>query len=222
MGRPILRSLSEQVEPGRVALVLIDVQNDFCSERGAIARVFGVNMARVQGAVPRMNALLRGARWAGVPVVYVRAELHADHLHPNMRLAQDPFIGPDGRIGLIAEGSWGSELYPDLLAPLPGERVIVKRCYDAFEDTALDLHLRSLGVETLVLGGIAANVCVETTARHGFMKGYYIVVTSDATEAFTQEEYEGALHNIRTYFGKVATGEEILACWGQVPATASR
>ena len=100
-----------------------------------------------------------------------------------------------------------------MIPPMDGEPVITKWNYDAFEDTDLHLFLRSKGIETLLMSGFASNICVETTARHGYIKGYYIVVVSDCTDAFTSDAYEATMSNIRSHFGKVATSEEIMSLW---------
>ena len=65
----------------------------------------------------------------------------------------------------------------------------------------------------MLLTGFVANVCVETVARHGYIKGYYIVLVSDCTDASTQHEHESAVFNIKNYFGKVATSFEITKIW---------
>ena len=96
---------------------------------------------------------------------------------------------------------------------MPDEYVITKYHYDAFEDTDLALLLGSRGVKTLLMTGFLTNVCVETTARHGYIKGYYIVVVSDCTDAATEQEYEATLYNIKKFFGKVATSGEIKKVW---------
>ena len=64
-------------------------------------------------------------------------------------------------------------------------------------------------IKTLLLTGFITNVCVETCARHAYIKGYYVVVVSDCTDAATEREYESTLFNIKTYFGKVVSSEEI-------------
>ena len=73
--------------------------------------------------------------------------------------------------------------------------------------------LRSTGIKSLILTGVATNVCVESTARDGFMKDYYIVMVSDCTAAESTAEHEAALHNIRNYFGAVASSDKIMAAW---------
>ena len=113
---------------------------------------------------------------------------------------------PDNIVGII-------EWYNEMIPPKNSEPIVRKWHYDAFEDTELDLLLKTNGIKTLLMTGFISNVCVETTARHGFIKGYYIVAVSDCTDAPTKQEYESAMYNIRIYFGKVATSREITALW---------
>ncbi len=116
-------------------------------------------------------------------------------------------------IEVVREESHGSDWYPEVGKPLPDEYAISKYHYDAFEDTDLGLLLGSLGVKTMLMTGFNANVCVETTARHGYIKGYYIVLVSDCTDTITEAEYLATLNNIKKYFSKVATSSDITKIW---------
>ena len=97
--------------------------------------------------------------------------------------------------------------------PLPGEVIVNKHRYGAFEGTDLDLVLRSRGVRSVIMTGVATNVCVETTARQAFLRDYYVVFTSDCSATFSQAQHDAALYNIDQFFGEVATSEQIMACW---------
>ena len=117
----------------------------------------------------------------------------------------------DMGIQLVNEQEDGSDWYSEVVKPKEDEYVITKYHYDAFEDTDLDLLLKGQGIRTLLFTGFTTNVCVESTARHGYIKGYYVVVASDCTETVTQNEYDASIVNINTYFGKTATSDEIMA-----------
>lgn len=205
----LLKELEEIVNPAHTALIIIDPQCDFCSSEGAMALRKGLDMSRVQAAVPNLNRFIEECRKAGVLVVWVREVLAGNKLMPNFKAHWN--LGSD--IWFIKENGPGADWYKEMIPPKTGEPVITKRHYDAFENTELHLLLQSKGIKTLLMTGFAANVCVETSARHGFIKGYYIVVASDCTDSFTEAEYEAAMHNFRTYFGKVVPSEEIAALW---------
>jgi ureidoacrylate peracid hydrolase len=210
----VLRELKEVVDPSHTALIVVDVQNDFVSSDGFIAK-FGLDVSDMQAAIPRINDFIRLSRATGVPVIYLREVIAESTVLPN-------FLALFGAFENIAvrEGTWGAELYDQLLPPEDGDRVVVKPCYDGFEDTNLDVTLRSLGIRTCIYAGFASNVCVEATARHGFVKGYYSVLLSDATGAATPEEHMACERVFKVFYGPVVRTEEIAAAWESAKAAA--
>ena len=113
------------------------------------------------------------------------------------------------------EGSWGIELYQ--VEPQANERVLAKRRFSAFYSTDLDVMLRARGIKSLIMAGVATNVCVETTARDGFMRDYHIVFLSDCTAAYDRQEHYSALNNMSKYFGVVADSKELIEAWKTLP-----
>ena len=109
----------------------------------------------------------------------------------------------------VKSGDW----YPVVGKPLPKEHVVTKWHYDAFEDTDLDLLLRVKGIKNLLFTGFTTNVCVETTARHGCVKGYQVILVSDCADAPTEREHESAVFSFKNYFGKIATSDELFKIW---------
>ncbi len=206
----ILKTLHEQINPAHTALLVIDPQKDFCADDGAMARVAGLDMSPIQATVTPLNAFIQTAREAGIFIVWMR------EVRPQSRmlLAQKVIHGEEEEQWLIREGSDGTDWYEGVIQPLSNEPVVTKWDYDGFENTDLHLILRNRGILTLVMTGFQTNVCVETTARHGYTKGYYIVMVSDCTNACNPEEHTAALNNIRLYFGKVATSTELTEVWG--------
>ena len=100
-----------------------------------------------------------------------------------------------------------------MVEPADGDEVIVKHRYSAFIGTELDTLLRTQGVENLIFAGVTTNVCVESTARDGYMLDYHIVVVEDCTASYSEEPHLATLANIRRAFGRVATAEEITSVW---------
>lgn len=201
--------LATIADPRHSALIIIDPQQDFCSPHGAMAQRFGFDMKEIGEAVPRLNAFIEGCRRAGVLVVWVR-EIFAND---KMRASHKALWGSGDDIWLIREDGEGIDWYEGMIAPEPDEPVITKWQYDGFEDTDLHLLLQSRGIQTLLMTGFTTNVCVETTARHGYIKGYHIVLVSDCAGAPTPAEHEAAVFNIGTYFGKVVTSDELSSAW---------
>ncbi len=114
--------------------------------------------------------------------------------------------------------AWNGDFYQ--VRPRPDEVIVTKHRYGAFEATDLDLVLRSRKVRTVIMTGVATNVCVETTARQAFLKDYYVVFASDCTATYSQPEHDWTLGNIDNFFGQVAAADEIAACWAPALAAA--
>jgi ureidoacrylate peracid hydrolase len=205
----LLLEMKEIVNPRHTALLIVDPQDDFCSPHSPLVAKTGMDMSRIEAAVPRLNNFITACRKAGILVIWIREIYAGNKMLANQRAQH---FGRDN-IWLINEKGQGIKWYPKMISPEESEPVITKWNYDAFADTDLDLLLRAKGIKTLLMTGFHTNVCVETTARHGFIKGYYIVVVSDCTDAPTSKEYEGTMLNIAKYFGKVAASDEVIALW---------
>lgn len=211
----MLDTLEKKVHPRHTALLVIDVQNDFCAPNGIMDRE-GNDLRWVRAMVPRLRRLIKAAREAGVFVVFVQSVYG---------IAGNPYLSPSwleqaarrGRIGYIKEpvckmGSWNFEFY-DGVSPGLGEVTVYKHRFDAFEGTSLDLILSSKGIRSLIMTGVSTNVCVETTARRAFVSDYHVVFVGDCTSTYNQEDHDIALRTVDRYFGQVVNHEEILACW---------
>lgn len=211
----MLRTLPEKVAPGHTALLVIDVQRDFCASDGAFGRL-GRDLGRVQDMLPALECLVQSARAAAVRVIFLRyAQTPATesevHLEQRGRGRAD--------IRYCAEGSAGVEFFR--IEPTGGETVVTKHRYSGFINTDLDLILRSGGIRTLVMTGVATNGCVEATARDGFMHDYYIVFTADGTATYSPELHNATLTNVRDAFGVVATCSELAEIWNGATAQVS-
>lgn len=197
----MLLSLPEKVDPRHAALLVIDMQNDFCHSDGAGARN-GANVGPAQAIVPTLNGLIDEARGVGMPVIFIRA-VHNRWTDSEVRLERRR----DRAVPNCVEGTWGVEWYG--VQPLEGECVVSKHRFSAFIGTDLDLILRAQGIKTLVCTGTATNVCVESTARDGFMMDYYIVLVEDCCATGDQELHQATLKNIGRGFGVVTTASEV-------------
>ncbi|PZC48284.1 MAG: ureidoacrylate peracid hydrolase [Chloroflexi bacterium] len=198
----MLTSLAEKVDPKHTALLVIDMQNDFCHDEGALGK-HGYDVKRVQDIVPPMNRLIAEARRTGMPVIFARA-VHNEWTDSNPR--KERHLGKYR--SNCQEGTWGAEWYG--IAPEPGEQIITKNRYSAFINTNLDLILRSQGIKTIITTGTSTDACVESTARDGFMLDYYVVFVDDCSGAVTPEAHEGALRAIKTHFGVVVQSKDII------------
>jgi ureidoacrylate peracid hydrolase len=211
----VLTALEEKVDPAYAALIVVDVQNDFCADEGFFATE-GYDMAHIRAAVPRIVSLIDHARSARVKVVYIRSTYDPHHLN-------DPMRERNLRRGLVKSrcttGAWGTEFFA--VSPLPGEPVVTKHRYNAFHGTDLHVILRSWGIRTLIMTGVTTNVCVESTAREGYFLDHYIVFVGDCTGTTSEDRkdltsaeiHRWTLTNIELTFGVVVTSADIVAAW---------
>src|SRR5262249_33631802 len=137
--------------PRQTALLLVDVQNDYCHPAGSLGQ-HGIDVTAAAPAVANIQKLIAVARETGVVVVFIR-NWHETWTDSAAWAARSPHGGRAARAG-----SWGAEFFA--IAPEPGEPIINKQRYSAFIGTALDATLHTLKRNTLVMTGIATNVCV--------------------------------------------------------------
>ncbi len=203
--------LKEIVSPQSAALLVVDVQNDFCHERGAFGRR-GIDLGAIQQSVEPLLRLIDAARTLGLPVIFIKTQHDRWTNSPAWLTRASRAAGDE----ICASGSWGAEFYR--VQPAPGDRVVVKSRYSGFYMTELEVILRSLGRKSVLVAGVASNVCVESTARDAFMRDYYVVLVEDCAGAATKEEHEAACANIRGYFGRVLGSQSLVALWPSAPA----
>ena len=195
----------------RCAVVVVDMQNDFCHEDGATARL-GQDVAQAQAIVPEIEALAAAARRHEVPVVFVRTA-HSEWF-------DSPAWRSRGRAGatldvdrtpVVVEGSWGAELYG--VVPHREDLVLVKRRYSAFAFTPLELALRAKRRDTVLLAGTRTNVCVEYTAVDALMRGFFPVLVRECVAAGGDERQAAALDEFVDHLGTVVSRSELEGAW---------
>jgi ureidoacrylate peracid hydrolase len=198
---PILRTFEEQCRPEHTALLVIDMQNDFCAEGGFLQKERNYDVRFAGTLADNIRPVVDAARAAGVPVVWIRSIYDFKYL-------ADPHIVKRRSEGCCLEGSWGADFFE--LAPAPGEAIVDKHCYSGFRDTPLDGELRSRGIRTLILAGVATNVCVDSTLREGFFLGYYIVLLEDCVGSNSRAGHEGTLATVRNNIGTVVPSSVVI------------
>jgi len=199
-----------QLDPKRSALIIQDMQNDVIIEGGAFADSGAPAHAIAQNAVANVADLAAACRSAGVPVIHVWyvVEEGAAGLKQNAPL----FQGVKESGGLV-RGSWGAAP-ADGLEPEDGDHVVEKMRMNGFYETRLDILLRGLGADTILITGAWTNMSIEHTARHGADAGYEVVVASDGTSTISEEWHHAALNYAMNNVGKVATCAEIKSALG--------
>ena len=207
----MLDTLAAQVAPAHTALLIVDMQKDFCTP-GYGAERAGRDLGAAKRAIPAIRRLLHGARAAGATVGHVGFWTLPDNGSDSDSWLQKRRGATVSSPTLCIADSDGAR-FIDELAPVPGELEIRKHRYSAFTATNLDLLLRARGVRTIIVTGVSTNVCVETTFRAGFELGYYVVVPPDGCASWDETLHEAALANVRHRFGSTPAVAEILASW---------
>ncbi|HYG26631.1 MAG TPA: isochorismatase family cysteine hydrolase [Caulobacteraceae bacterium] len=197
--------------PEHTALVIIDMQKDFCVE-GYGAHRAGRDISAAKEATPGIARLLAASRESGVAVAHV-----AFWTLPDNRSDSGPWLAQRRRSTFSSDtlcmaDTEGAE-FIDELAPLEGEWVVRKHRYSAFTGTNLDLLLRTRRIRSLVVTGVSTNACVESTLRAGFELDYYICVPPDATGSWDRALHEATLANVNHRFGVTLGVDEIVAVW---------
>ena len=208
------------LDPGRAALLIIDMQRDFV-EPGGFGAMLGNDVAQLRPSIAPLQTLLAAARQAGLFVMHTREGHKPDlsDLHEAKRVRGrgsktigDP--GPMGRILIIGEP--GHDIIPELY-PIAGEPVIDKPGKGAFYNTELADIIAERGIGQLIVCGVTTEVCVHTTVREANDRGIECLVVSDCTASYFPEFHEAALRMVAAQggiFGWVADSASVIAALG--------
>lgn len=186
------------IRPGSAALVIVDMINEFCKPGGKMV------LPGYETLIPQQKALIEAAKAAGMPVIFV-----IDSHRRNMRQDRE-FLKrtPHGE-----ENTWATQVV-DEIAPGEDDIVVIKHRYSSFYQTDMDLVLKDLLVDQVVVCGVVTNICVRSTVHDAFFLGYDVVVADDACAATSQREQESTLYDIATHFGTVASTADVVAAFG--------
>jgi nicotinamidase-related amidase len=178
------------------ALLVVDMQRFFLDPASPTFTCGGAAI------LPTVKRVIDAYRRAGRPVIFTRHVHHPDDL--------DSGIMGWWWEGKCLEGTRESEIHPDV-APMPGEKVVLKHRYSAFYDTDLGTVLRCLRVEDVVVSGIMTNMCCESTARDAYYRDYRVFFLADGTGSISEEMHLASLLNLAFGFAYVTTGDAIAA-----------
>lgn len=233
---PLPRPLRIEAEPQTIvidaaksALVIVDMQNDFCTHGGWMDSR-GIDVSPNRAPIPALGTLVERFRAESVPVIWVNWGVRKDLLNiaPSVLHAHNPAgdavdLGskvPGTRSEILRYGSWGAEVV-DELNPKGADIQVTKHRFSGFWDTDLDAILRNLGIRTLLIGGVNLDQCVMTTLEDASFLGYDVVLVEDGA-ATTSPAFctEATLYNIKLLFGFVTKSEAVLAGFDASPVDA--
>jgi ureidoacrylate peracid hydrolase len=190
----------ERLEPAQTALIVIDMQNAFLVEEGAISYVPGGDTI-----VPNVNRLARAVRGGGGKVFWIQNTAAAsDPVSWSNWFAAMPSAFEDRYMATMAPGAPGHRLHPGLEVE-PADEVVFKSRFSAFMAGSSDLadRLRSAGIDTVLIAGVVTSNCCECTARDAVMLHFKTIMVSDANAAKTDTEHNGTLTTFYVSFGDV-------------------
>ncbi|MCU1546869.1 MAG: rutB [Homoserinimonas sp.] len=197
-------------DPATAAVIVVDIQNDFCSASGSLAEA-GFDTAAVPLMIQRLHRLLAAARKSNTLVIFVATTHDSMTDSPQWvgRLGDGP--GTERTSVTCRPGTWGSEFYE--VQPQPGEPVIVKNRFSSFVGTNLDLVLRSRGIQSLLFTGVTTETCVESSLRDGLFHEYYVTLIEDCAASYRAEAHAASVRVVSENFGTVTTSAELIDMW---------
>lgn len=184
------------------ALLVIDVQNDFCHPDGVYGRS-GSDLSAIAQMLPRLRQTVSDWRSRGGTVIYVRTE-HSEATDSAEWLERGGGALPRA----CRAGSWGATLMG--VEPAEDEVQVVKSRYSGFYGTGLEEELRSRSIQEVLVAGVLSNVCVETTIREGCLRDFRMVMLEDCCASYDEELHRATVENVRRYFGTVVDSGEVL------------
>jgi ureidoacrylate peracid hydrolase len=196
-------------EPAITALLVVDPYNDFISDGGKLWK-FAKETAEGVRCVPNMIKVLEASRAAGLRIFIAphRRWREGDH---NAWKYLAPIQVRGERLQVFAEGTWGGEFHP-AFKPNPGDVVAQEHwCSSGFASTDLDQQLRRHGVQKLIIIGLRANTCIDSTIRYAAELGFEVTLVKDAIAAFSWDEMKATIElNAPSYANSILSTEEIV------------
>ena len=191
------------------ALIVIDMQNDFCDMRGYYSSV-GWPIKSIRAIIPNIQKLAKIFRQFERPVIFTATIYEPDGADtPHKRHKILPKFADRGNAALLVRNAWGAEIINEL-KPKSEDYVVKKRRFSAFYNTDLEIVLRSKEIKTLVLTGIITYVCVEHTARDAFIRDFDVIVVRDAVAGWDKKLHQNSLESMAWSCALIVDSDDIL------------
>jgi nicotinamidase-related amidase len=212
LGKDVFSTVEEIVDPSHTALVMIDIQHDFCSPKGVFDRI-GKNLQMMAPAVERVAQLIAKARSVGVLPIFIQ-----NQWLPKNRIVSASFLrfliykqGMDPKDRCTVSGTWGAEILPET-GIRPDDLILHKWRPSAFRSTNLDMLLRNNNIKSVVLTGVITQGCVESTARDAMFHDYYVVIANDCVATYNKELHDASLKVMGSRFDMLASAD-VMDIW---------
>ncbi|HOW56309.1 MAG TPA: cysteine hydrolase [Syntrophorhabdaceae bacterium] len=192
------------IDPSRAAFVVIDMQRFTCDPAG------GTSIPGVSNIIGRINMLADRCREVNIPVIWIRQSFMTEAGGIDTGLY--PAFHTREQTKTISDRGKATEVFPGMHFDPLADHVVFKNRYSAFlsDPPEFKEKLDSLKRTQLIIAGVAANVCVESTARDAMQLGYEVVLVADGTTTISEALFENTLRNIMMFFGDVRTAQEIM------------
>jgi len=199
-------------DKAKTAMIVVDMQNAFLSDEGSMTQG-GMDISELKKTVTPVVRLVDACHGSDVPVIFTRMVLRADYKDAGLRSERRPEFK---RINSLVVGTWDVELDPRMDVQ-PGDYILDKTRYSSFYNTNLEVILRGLQVETLIVCGVTTEICVESTVRDAYFRDYKIFVPENAVAAMDVDRHRGTLKTIQYGFGTVTSSEAVIDALGITP-----
>lgn len=191
-------------------LLVVDMQNGFCGLRGSFHK-FGFNIKPYRSIIPTLKNTIDYFRTKETPVYYakaIREETGLDLLDRVHKILPESRREKLDDMHLCIKDSWDADVI-DEIYPKPRDYIVEKRRDSVFQDTEFELWLRSFGADTIIFTGIDTCICVESSVRDAFNKGYDVIMLSDCVASREENLHKASLAQIKESYGWVMTSEEL-------------
>ncbi|MBI3091482.1 MAG: cysteine hydrolase [Candidatus Tectomicrobia bacterium] len=207
MMQPLLNTLDH------TALLVIDMQNAYCHPQGGMAKG-GKNINLMRQSIQPIVELIQLCRRQGIPILLSQQE-HWGNADLTRRKHAIPSHLDRQKISIAERGTWDFELLDEIKAVLqPEDNVFVKHRMSCFFDTNLATRLRMLDVTQLIIGGVATNVCVESTIRDAYFRDFDIIVVPECVGGPWPELHANTLKNVEMLFGRLVSLADLYTAFG--------
>jgi ureidoacrylate peracid hydrolase len=193
------------------ALLVMDMQNGFAAKGGSYDDL-GIEISIYRQVIDKVRYLLDTCRRSKMPIFYTQAVREPSGID---LLTKTHKILPKSREERIKKkpicirGTWDASII-DEIKPTNMDHIVIKRRDSVFQDTEIEVWLKSIKVDTLVFCGIDTAVSVESSLRDGFNRGYDVILISDATASISKKKYESTLDNVKGYYGLVMDSKDFI------------